>query len=274
MISTSFSYAAPDTLAAALGLLGQAGHQVLPADHSLVSRLRQGGAAGQTLVSLRQVPGLATITEENGQLAIGSSVSYAELIQHESIADYPVLAQALATIQDPHLRHHSTLSGAVHGGGRVHAPVLAALLALDAQAVLHSAAGFQEVPLLQLTQVSGAAAGTLVTQILLPAGPVAASHYLTAGPARSHYSSQGVAVAQHGDQIRVVLAGFAEQVVRVAAVETALRGQPLTTATIAAAAYQLDNEPALAAAGAADAGYHQHLAKVLVRRALAGLLPG
>lgn len=279
MIPTSFTYAAPTTLTDVLALLGQGGHQVLPADHSVVSGLKQGAFPSATFVSLRNVPGLAAITQEAGRLAVGPSASYADLLQHEAIGQYPALAQALATIQDPHLRHHSTLGGALHHGGGVHAPVVAALLALNATVVVRSPAGTTEVPLHQFVEAGRSvlpAADSLITQVLVAAAPATASQYLALEQSRGHYATHGVAVAgQLADgrvaHLRVVLAGFTAQPLRLAGVEAALLGQPLSVATMADVAEQLSDEPALAGAGATDEGYFLHLAKVLVRRGLAAV---
>jgi CO/xanthine dehydrogenase FAD-binding subunit len=283
MISTTFDYAAPATLAGVLELLSQGGHQVLPTDHSLVSSLRQGtGPTGHTLVSLRNVPGLNSITQKTGQLVIGASATYAELLQHPALEFYPVLAGALATIQDPHLRHNSTLGGALHVGGRVHAPVLAALLALNATAVVVSNAGTTELPLQQFAQRGRRvlpAADSVVTQVLVSSELAASSYYQTAGQQLGYYPNYGVAVAMRATtgevtQSRIVLAGFTEQPLQLELVEAVLQNQSLNATTIRTATEQFDEEALPTDFGSADTdeGYYRHLAKVLVRRALTALV--
>jgi carbon-monoxide dehydrogenase medium subunit len=276
MRSSSFSYAAPDTLADALALLGQAGHQVLPLGTALASYQPAAEATEHTLVSLRRVADLRQITAEPEHVAIGTSASYTALLQAPALQQLSALAQALATVPDAHLRHHSTLGGALHHGGPCHAPVLAALLALGATVRVASATGqVDELPLptLLAEPASQRLAGKVATHVLVPTEPALHSQYLAFEQPLGYYASQGVAVAGHlaNNQltaVRVALAGFTAQPQRLPGVEAALQNQQPLPATLATAAAQLDAELTLPGPSEDEARYHQHLAKVLLRRCL------
>lgn len=279
MIGTQFTYEAPDTLKAVLDLIGREGYQVLAPDQSQIQTLAKEPITLRTLVSLRKVPGLATVRHESGQLQIGASASYADLLRSEATGLYPVLAQALATIQDPHLRYNCTLSGALHYGGTPHAPVLAALMALDATAVMLSRTDDIRLPVQSFSQQGRRVpflAGRLLTAVVVPGTHLTTGTYLALEQLPGRAPAPGIAVTlNRSDQkvsaVRLVLAGFTEQPIRLESVETALVGQPLTADHIAKAADLIDGVSLPVSNAQAPEGYYRHLAKVLIRRALTSL---
>lgn len=280
MIGTQFTYEAPDTLKGVLDLIGRDGYQVLTADQSLVNAMRKGGMTLNSLVSLRKVPGLASIRHEAGQLHIGASTTYANLLQSENIGSYPVLVQALATIQDPHLRHNCTLGGALHYGGNVHAPVLAALMALDASAIMLSRTDDMRLPIQSFSQQGQRVPflqGRLLTIVQIPANHLTTGCYLALDQLSGRNPAKGIAVtlghSERGvDDVRVVLAGFTEQPIRLNVVETALVGNPLSPERIAEAIAKINETTLPVSTDQTSAGYSLHIAKVLVKKALTQLM--
>ncbi|MDB5242655.1 MAG: xanthine dehydrogenase family protein subunit [Spirosoma sp.] len=282
MIGIKLAYKAPETLKEALDLIGREGHQVLTADQALVNGLKKGTSSSSlhTLVSLRKIPGLATIDYENNELRLGTSITYTDLLNHQALAHYPVLAQALATIPDPHLRHHSTVGGALYHGGPVHAPVIAALMALDATAVVLTRDKETRLPLQYFSQ-SGLRVllplGGLLSAIVIPNTSLNASTYLSLNQLSGRQRNYGIAacVAQSDqtiDQIRLVLAGFTEQPIQLKRVEEALLGKTLTADSIKMVAIeQLEQVKLPFQDGSLPEGYQRHLAGVALNRALTSL---
>ena len=273
-------YFAPNTLNGVLDLIAQPGYQVLSSDQSLVSTARPGRTLGAALVSLRKVPGLAGVQSESGQLGIGCSVSYADLLAHPATGHYPALTQALAAIPEPHLRNHCTLGGALHFGGQAHAPVLAALMALDAEVLTLSRSASNRTPLQAYSQAGQRVAvesGQLVSEISIPAAHLQVSRYLKLDQLQGRGPARGLALAIRPSatalaDIRLVLAGFTEQPIRLTAVEAALVGHPLSADRINTAAGQITAATLPIAAGDTPPAYLHHLATVLIRRALGSLL--
>ncbi|GAB4024222.1 FAD binding domain-containing protein [Spirosoma koreense] len=276
MIGTNFTYAAPESLTEALDLIERQGHQLFTADQAMVSGLKKGMTAVDTLVSLRKVPGLATIETGNDELRLGASVTYSALLKNPALDRYPALAQALATISDPHLLHHSTVGGAFYHGGYVHAPVLAALLALDATAVVLMRDQETRLPVSYFSQDGHRVlvpAGGLLTGIVIPARPLEHSAYLSIDQLSGRQANRGIAISlsrsgQSIDQIRLVLAGFTEQPVSLERVEQTLSGQSLTPDSIRLAVEQLSQEHLPIQASGLSVGYQQYLAGVVLKRAL------
>lgn len=279
MIGIQLTYKAPETLKEALDLVGREGHQILTADQSLISDLKKGVPSLHTLVSLRKIPGLGNINIDNGELRIGASASYNSLLTHQALNQYPVLAQALATIPDPHLRHHSTLGGALSHGGLIHAPVLAALMALDASVVVLTRDNDTRLPIHYFSQNGSRVLlpqGGLITMIVLPEPAAKSSAYLAVNQLAGRQANHGIAISltQSGDtidQIRLILAGFTEQPIRLKNIEEKLAGSSLTSDSIKNAADQLGQEDLPIHHDRIPEGYQRHLAGVILQRALKSL---
>jgi CO/xanthine dehydrogenase FAD-binding subunit len=270
-------YIAPNTLKDVLDLIDQDGFQLVTADQSLVNSSNKWTAPQRSLVSLRKVPGLADVKLDAGTLHLGASATYAEILQHEAVQQYPALAQALATIHDPHLRHNCTLGGALHYGGVVHAPVIAALMALDASAGILGRTSQDQQALQSFSQQGQRvplASGKMVAEIIIQADHLTSSGYLALEQLAGRGPSRGIAVALRQangrlEDLRLILAGFTEQPIRLREMEVALIGLPLTAERTAAAAASHINVLTLSLQKTnLPTGYLQHLAQVLIRRAL------
>ncbi|GAA4465360.1 hypothetical protein GCM10023189_45860 [Nibrella saemangeumensis] len=264
MIRTSYTYAAPDTLEEALSLVGQDGQQVLTGDQSLIGQLKQGIAQPQTLVSLRKIPGMANIDATAGDVQLGALVTYADLSRHSALAGIPALAEAVNTIQDPHLRNHSTIGGALYQGGPIHGPVLAVLAALDAEAVLATQAGEKRVAITELLQNGSSGlltSGQLLKGVVVPLNQDVTCTYLPLEQLPGQHARKGIAVGfrrtaeGQADQTRLVVAGFTPFPARFDGVDGSVS--------------QLQLEQTMATwLTTVPAGFQRHLIKVLINRAL------
>ncbi|MCF8167000.1 MAG: FAD binding domain-containing protein [Rhodoferax sp.] len=276
MIENQTDYQAPDTLAAALQLIDQQGYQLLNLGGSTL-RSTDIRRQSHKLVSLRKVSGLDAIEDQAGALQIGASATYDQLLQNVPVQQCTALAQALGTTPEPHLRHTNTLGGAVHDGGQMHAPVLAALIALDATAEFVSRAGASSHTVESLGADGNRiapASGTLLSKVTVVADRLPSSMYLPLDPASGRRPYQGIAVAlrmgANGVQeVRLVLAGFSAFPLRLHSVENGLKNGPLDVDRIASAAALLD--PFALQTPEQTQDYALHLARVLVRRVLAAV---
>ncbi|MCF8167033.1 MAG: FAD binding domain-containing protein [Rhodoferax sp.] len=273
MNTTTLNYATPDSLQGVLSLLAQAGSRVLPTSASLPKAVDP----GTTLVSLRKVPGLSRVHADADALHIGTSVAYAQLQQSQLLAGHAALVQALASIREPHLRNHCTLGGALHEGGVAHAPVLAALMALDAHAIALGADGSSESLPLEAFSAQGQrvpfASDKLASEVTLAAVPGAFSSYYALSQLSGFEPDRGIAMGlrlsgRTVESVRLVLAGFSEQPMRLPAVEAALVGGALDVGRIAQASEQVSSLALSAQRKDIPQGYLQQLAKTLIRRVL------
>ena len=269
-------YLAPTTLQQLLELIDREGYQVLTADQSLVNTTKGRHSMWPSLVSLRQVPDLSAVVETPGTVQIGSSVCYADMAEHPSIQEVTVLAQALATIGEPHSRNHCSLGGALHYGGAIHAPVIAALMALDAGVVVMHRTGSNQQPLGDFSQRGQRAplpAGKLASAVVIANLPSSISSYVALERTVGLGPASGIAIfllAEQGvvKEVRLVVAGFTEQPVRLASVESALLGKSLSPGNIAQASDALAIDIAALSDTQMPTLYALHLIRVLIRRSL------
>ena len=274
MTAIQTDFQAPGTLEEALQLIQKQGYQLLTQGPSAL-RSTDVKKHQHLLVSLRNVVGLAEVRTDADALRMGACASFDQLQQSPLVQPYPVLLQALQATSEPHLRHACTLGGALHDGGANYGPVLAALMALDAQAEFLSAAGTSRVAIDSLSPTGmrpPVAAGTLLDHVSLAAGGPGAGAYVALDPVTGSRHHQGIALSlslsgQQVQDVRLVLAGFTAFPVRLRAVEAALMGVPLGAEQIAKAAQWVD--PSVLPQTASSVAYPLHLVQVLVRRVLA-----
>src|SRR5438105_8980925 len=114
MFPAKFAYAAPGSLAEAVGLLEDPDAKVLAGGHSLLPLMKLRLAQPKLLVDLGRIPGLSYVRSENGQLAIGAMTTYRELQQSQDVhRQAPVLAEAAHEVGDPQVRAKGTLAGSL-----------------------------------------------------------------------------------------------------------------------------------------------------------------
>ena len=278
MIETQTDYQAPETLDAALQLMDSQGYQLLSRGSSAL-RSTDIKRHNSKLVSLRKVRELTRIDATAGALLIGASATFDQLLQSALVQPCPALVQALQATPEPHQRHSNTLGGAVHEGGLIYAPALAALIALDATAEFVSRTGKASQSIASLGSSgkrTSLTTGTLVSRIDVAAHRLPASLYLPLDPVWGRRPYQGIAIALklasgQVQELRLVLAGFSDFPLRLSSVEDALQGGPLNAQR---------SEHAATLLGASHLGtqmqpeqYALHLARVLVRRALTAFSP-
>ncbi len=227
------------------GCLMAGGTDLLPAR-------RRAPADERPLVCLERIPELHEIREQpDGGLEIGAGVSFARLAAHPTLrADYPVLAQAAASVGAPAIRAMATIGGNICTASPA-GDSLPPLYLLDAVLTLHGPTGKRRLPIAEA--ISGprrtvlAPDEILVVVTLPPPRPWQVQRYDKIG----RRNALAIAVASLATAIRldddgrVTEARFAwgsvgPTVLRCAAAEQALCGRPLTQTTLADAAALAD----------------------------------
>jgi len=202
-------------LAAASLLAAEPGARLLAGGTDLMPNLRRGIEQPPTLIALDGVRDIGEIVFDNGGLSIGAGATLARMARDERIArDWPVIAQAAASVAGPGHRNAATLGGNLcqdtrcvyynqsawwraanefclkRGGDTCHvAPqgqrchaayagdMAPALLVLGAQVELLSRGGVRRIPLAALYHDDGAA------HLLLAREEVLARIHVPAGAA-------------------------------------------------------------------------------------------
>jgi aerobic carbon-monoxide dehydrogenase medium subunit len=265
VIPAPFTYKRARSLDEALDLAAQDGDEAkyLAGGHSLLPLMKLRLAVPEVLIDIGRLRELSYIREEDGYLAVGALTSYGDLAGSGLLArELPLLAEAAGHVGDPQVRHCGTIGGSlVHADPAADLP--AVVLALDATMVVRGPSGRREIGagdfFLGLFEPA-LEPGELLTEIRIPR-PLARGWSFQKFTKRAiDWAIVGVAV-QGGN---VALVNMGQTPIRAGAVEEAL-----------AAGAGTRDAAAHAAEGASPPGdinggssYRQHLARVLVARAI------
>jgi aerobic carbon-monoxide dehydrogenase medium subunit len=275
MIPAEFDYVAPDTLDDAIRALVDGGEdaKLLAGGHSLIPLMKLRLAAPSLLVDIRKLPGLHGIERQNGHWRIGALTTHAELEHSPELA---VVADVAGTIADPQVRHRGTIGGSLaHGDAASDLP--AAMLICEADVTLQGPSGQRSVTAADLFQdylTTAVGEDEVLTEIRVPALDGYGHAYQKFTRRAEDWAMAGVcAVVKISDgtveDARVGLTNLGSVPLRATAVEEALRGQPATAESFAAAAEHAADGTRPPSDLNASTEYKQHLARVLTRRALA-----
>ena len=149
MIPPNFEYHAPGSVAEAVGLLSKYGDEakILSGGHSLVPLMRMRFSSPAHIVDINTIPGLDYLKEEGGFFKIGALARESDLEDSDVVASkFPLILDATRLIADPQVRNRATLCGNLaHGDPANDHP--AAMLALEAKAVIQGSQGQRVVPM-------------------------------------------------------------------------------------------------------------------------------
>jgi aerobic carbon-monoxide dehydrogenase medium subunit len=276
MIPPEFDYVAPDTLDEAIQALAGGGEdaKLLAGGHSLLPLMKLRLAAPSLLVDLRKVPGLRGVQPENGALRIGALTRHADL---QSGAGLGIWSAAAGQIADQQVRNRGTIGGSlVHGDSASDLPTV--LLACEGTVTVRGAGGAtREIAATDLFQdylTTTVGPDEVLTAVRVPAPDGWGHAYEKFARRAEDWAMVAVCalVRKAGDgsceDVRIGLTNMGSTPLRATAAEQALRGQPLSAESIAAAAEQAAEGTDPPADLNASADYKRHLARVLTRRAL------
>ena len=135
MVTSSFEYFAPTTLAEAQTLLSRYGGdaKVVAGGHSLIPTMKVRLAEPRYLIDLGRISDLSYIKEQDGGLAIGAMTTYYQIGSAPLVRDrYLALAEAAYLVADLQVRNKGTIGGSLaHADPAADLP--AVVLALEGQ---------------------------------------------------------------------------------------------------------------------------------------------
>jgi len=230
-----FSYAAPTTLAEAVGLLTEHAEvepRVLAGGQSLIPLMNFRLAKPGYLIDLRNVAGLSGIRREGDVLVIGAMTRMSELERSPEVAvAAPLLAEAVGFVAHTPIRNSGTIGGSLaHADPAAELPAVA--LASDAELVAAGPAGSRRIPAAEFVQgpfSTALAPDEILTEIRLPVWP-GGHAFVEFSRIHANFAVVGVAALvdlDDGGRIRraaLALTGVATTAIRATAAERVLTG--------------------------------------------------
>jgi carbon-monoxide dehydrogenase medium subunit len=274
MIPAEFDYEAPDTLDGAIRMLVESGEdaKLLAGGHSLLPLMKLRLASPALLVDLRRIPGLHSISRDDGSWRIGAMANHVTL---ERLPELGVVSHAAGTISDQQVRNRGTIGGSLaHGDPASDLPGV--LLITEGTVTLKGPDGERSVAAADLFRdylETSIGPHEVLTEVRMPALDGWGWGYEKFNRRSEDWAMVAVsAVVKASDRtcedVRVGLTNMGSTPLRAAAVEQALRGQTLSASNVAAAAEHAADGTDPPADLHATSDYKRHLARVLCRRAL------
>lgn len=268
MIPAAFDYLRADSADAAVAALGEHGDdaKLLAGGMSLLPLMKFRLATPAVLVDVGRLTELSYIHDAGDHVAIGALTRHRDLEISDVLAQHcGVLRAVAAEVGDNQVRHRGTLGGSVaHGDPASDLP--AVLLALDAVFVARGPSGERAIAVTDFFRgflETALAPDELLTEIRVPKTGSTGFSYQKFNRRAQDWAIVG-AVAIRNGTTRVALVNMGSTPVRATSVERAMAdGAPIADAA------------RLAAEGTEAPGdlnatpeFREHLARVLVRRAL------
>jgi carbon-monoxide dehydrogenase medium subunit len=147
MIPASFDYVRAGSVDEAIGLLSEHGDdaKLLAGGHSLLPLMKLRLAQPAMLVDIGRLSELSYVKEEKEYVAVGALTRHHDIATSPvALANAPVLAHVAGQIGDPQVRHRGTIGGSIsHGDPASDLP--AVLLALGGTLVVQGPNGRREI---------------------------------------------------------------------------------------------------------------------------------
>ncbi len=277
-----FEYFAPDSLEAALSLLGEWGDEARPlaGGQSLIPTLNFRLSQPAALIDLNRIPQLAGVTATPaGDLRLGAMTRQRAAERHPLITSHaPLLAEMLPHIAHPQIRNRGTLGGSlVHADPAAELPVWA--VTVGARLLLQRAGGQRWVTAPDFFQglfSVDIAPDEIVTTVESPAWPAGAGYaFLEVARRVGDYALAGVAAmltvdeARRCQTARLVYLNLGDRPLAAPRAAALLSGEVITPALIEAVAETATTEEIDPVGNVhASAAFQRHLARTLTRRAL------
>jgi len=267
VIPSAFTYKRASSADDACNLAAEYGEDAkyLAGGHSLLPLMKLRLAAPEVIIDLGGLHDLSYITDEGSHVAIGALTRHHD-VEHSGLLgrELPLLAHAAGQVGDPQIRHRGTIGGSIaHADPASDLP--AVLLAMDATLVARGTDGSREIPIGEFFQglfETVLEPGELLAEIRVPKPGAGARGWSFQKFTQRAIDWAIVGVAVQGSQVALV--NMAGTPMRAAATEAALAGG----ASPADAAARAAEGTSAASDIRASRAYREHLARVLVSRAL------
>jgi aerobic carbon-monoxide dehydrogenase medium subunit len=268
VIPVAFDYVRAGSADEALALLAEHGDEakLLAGGHSLLPLMKLRLAVPGVLVDIGRLDDLSYIREDGDTIAIGALTRHRDIETSDVLKEHvPLLAHATSRVGDPQVRHRGTLGGALsHGDPAADHP--AVLLALGGEMVVRGPGGERTVAADDFFTgflETALAPDELLTEVRIPKATGAGWSFQKFNRRAQDWAIVGVAAVQNG-RTGIGLVNMDTKPIRATASEEAMAGGA-SAADAADVAHEGTNPPA-DLNGTVE--YRQHLARVLVRRAL------
>jgi aerobic carbon-monoxide dehydrogenase medium subunit len=269
VIPAAFEYVRAESADQAVALIGEHGEDAkfLAGGMSLIPLMKLRLATPTVLVDVGRVQDLSYVRDAGDHVAIGALTRHRDLETSEVLAQHcGVLRAVAAEVGDNQVRHRGTLGGsAAHGDPASDLP--AVLLALDATFVARGPGGERTIAASDFFRgflETALAPDELLCEIRVPRTGATGFAYQKFNRRAQDWAIVGAVAAKVNGGTNVALVNMGSVPVRATAVEHALASG--SSATEAAAHAADDTEPTQDLNASPE--YRQHLARVLVRRAL------
>ena len=269
MIPAAFEYVRADSADHAVSLIGEHGEDAkfLAGGMSLIPLMKLRLATPTVLVDVGRVSDLSYVRDGGDHVAIGALTRHRDLETSTLLAtECGVLRAVAAEVGDNQVRHRGTLGGsAAHGDPASDLP--AVLLALDASFVVRGPGGERTVPASDFFRgflETALAPDELLCEIRVPKTGANGFNYQKFNRRAQDWAIVGAVAARVNGGTNVALVNMASTPLRATGVEQAL-AQGASAADAAAHAAE-GTEPTQDLNASPE--YREHLARVLVRRAL------
>jgi carbon-monoxide dehydrogenase medium subunit len=269
MIPAPFEYVRASSADEVISALGEHGDEakVLAGGMSLLPLMKLRLATPTVLIDVGPVSDLSYVRDAGDQVAIGALTRHRDLETSDLLSEHcDVLRGVAAEVGDNQVRHRGTIGGSVaHGDPASDLP--AVLLALDATFSVSGPDGSRDIAAGDFFQgflETALEPDELLTEIRVPKSGQGGWSYQKFNRRAQDWAIVGALAVRAADRTRVALVNMGATPLRADAVEAALAGgaDAADAATHAAegtdAPADLNGSPE----------YREHLARVLVRRAL------
>lgn len=280
MYLPDFDYYAPESVAAACGLLAKHGSKakLLAGGTDLLHKMKHGELAPEVIVSLTNLNTLKEIQYVRGTgLIIGARVTQNDLANSPLVQEkYRSVSEAAHHMANNQIRHLGTVGGnIVNAVPSADLPPI--LIALGATIKLAGPAGEREMLLedfflgVHRTQIQG---DEILTKVIIPEQDTSGSTYIRFGLRRSGalaVASSAVSVTMAGEicrSVKIALGAAAPVPLRARKAEAVLLNQRITDELMEKAGVEASKEcsPRNSIRGSEE--YRRDLIRVLTRRAL------
>jgi carbon-monoxide dehydrogenase medium subunit len=279
----AFDYAAPKTIAEAVGLLNDKGDRarILAGGTDIIVQVREGRRDVDLIVDVKHIADVNELTFDPRQgLRLGAAVPCYRLVEDTTIArHYPGLIDAAALVGGTQIQSRASVGGNLCNASPA-ADTIPALIGAEAVCVIAGAKGVRELPVESFCTAPGKTAlqrGEMLVTLRLPAPrPRTGSAYLRFIPR----NEMDIAVVGAGVSLtlddsktkciaaRIAIAAVAPTPLLVPEGGKALVGTSVDERAIADAASKAQAAARPISDMRGDADYRRHLVGVLVKRAV------
>jgi carbon-monoxide dehydrogenase medium subunit len=269
MIPAAFDYVRAESADHAIALLAEHGDEakLLAGGHSLLPLMKLRLASPTVLVDVGRLDDLRFIRDAGDHIAIGALTRHRDLEISELLGQTaPLLHHAAGHVGDPQVRHRGTIGGSLaHADPASDLP--AVVLALGGTLVVQGPNGQREIPIGEFYTgflESALEPDELLTEIRIPKLDTLGWSFQKFNRRAQDWAIVGVAAVRADGQSGVGLVNMGSTPLYASGVVEALH----SGATAAEAAERANEGTEPQSDNNATVEYREHLARVLVRRAL------